>query len=117
MNKNKIKKELKLRRHKRIRAKIFGTAARPRLSVFRSLSHIYVQLIDDVAGKTLASARDTEIKEGKTKTDKSMAVGKLLAERALAQKIESAVFDKGAFKFHGRVKAVADGAREAGLKI
>lgn len=117
MNKNKNKKELQLRRHNRVRAKISGTAERPRISVFRSLAHVYVQLIDDTTGKTLVSARDTEVKAGKTKTDKSKEVGKLLAEKALALKIESAVFDKGASKFHGRVKAIAEGAREAGLKI
>ena len=117
MNKNKVKQEAKVRRHGRIRAKISGIASRPRLTVFKSLSHIYAQLIDDEAGKTLVSAKDIEVKGGKTKTEKAVLVGKLLAEKALAAKITMAVFDKGPCKFHGRIKAIADGAREAGLKI
>jgi len=113
----KIKNEARLRRQKRVRAKVIGTSKCPRLSVYRSLTHIYVQLIDDQSGKTLASANDTEVKGGKTKTDKAMAVGKLIAEKALAKKISKVVFDRGMFKYHGRVKAVAEGARAAGLII
>jgi len=117
MDKNKVKEQRKTRRHKRVRAKISGTAVCPRLSVYRSLEHVYAQLIDDTQGKTLVSAQDTEVKEGKTKTEKAAVVGKLLAQKAKEKKIVRAVFDKGPFKFHGRVKAVAEGAREAGLKI
>jgi large subunit ribosomal protein L18 len=118
MKKHQLKNQVKARRHQRVRMKVSGTAARPRLSVYRSLEHIYAQLIDDSSGKTLVSAKDSEIKEKlKTKTDKSLAVGKLVAEKALAQNIKEAVFDKGVCKFHGRVKAVAEGAREQGLKI
>ena len=117
MDKNKIKEQRKIRRHRRVRAKISGTAVCPRLAVYRSLEHVYAQLIDDTQGKTLVSAKDADIKEGKTKTDKASGVGKLLAQKAKEKKISRAVFDKGPFKFHGRVKAVAEGAREAGLKI
>lgn len=118
MKKNQIKNQAKARRHQRVRMKISGTAQRPRLSVYRSLEHIYAQLIDDASGKTLVSAKDSELKEKlKTKTDKAQAVGKLIAEKALAKNIKEAVFDKGVCKFHGRVKAVAEGARGQGLKI
>jgi len=118
MKKYQVKNLNKARRRQRVRVKISGTAARPRLSVYRSLEHVYVQLIDDASGKTLVSAKDGELKEKlKTKTERSLAVGKLIAEKALAKSITEAVFDKGASKFHGRVKAVAEGAREAGLKI
>lgn len=117
MNINTIKQQKKERRHRRIRTKISGTLERPRLSVYRSLKHFYAQLIDDTSGKTLVSVRDAEIKEGKTKTEKALALGKLLAQQAGEKNIKQAVFDKGAFKFHGRVKALADGAKEGGLKI
>lgn len=105
------------RRHKRVRAKITGTELKPRLSVYRSLDHIYAQLINDATGVTLASVQDTEIKIGKTKTEKAFEVGKLLAEKAKAKNISTAVFDRGSFRYHGRVKAVAEGARENGLTI
>lgn len=117
MNKVKAKKLRVERRHRRVRAKISGTAARPRLSVYRSLSHIYAQLIDDAKGVTLASVKDTDIKGGKNKTEQALAVGRLIAEKAQAKKISQAVFDRGAFKYTGRVKALADGAREGGLTI
>jgi len=118
MKKYQVKNQAKIRRHQRVRAKVSGTAARPRLSVYRSLEHIYAQLIDDNSGKTLVSAKDSELKEKhKTKTDRALAVGKLIAEKAIAKNIKEAVFDKGVCKFHGRVKAVAEGAREQGLKI
>lgn len=113
----KIKNEARERRQRRVRAKVIGTPACPRLSVYRSLSHIYTQLIDDQNGKTIVSANDSEIKTGKTKTEKATEVGKLLAQKAIDKKIEKAVFDRGMFRYHGRVKAVAEGAREAGLKI
>lgn len=97
--------------------KIKGTALRPRLSVFRSLNHLYVQLIDDEIGKTLVSVSDREVKASGKKSDKALAVGQLLAEKALAKKIASVVFDRSGHKFHGRVKAVAEGARQGGLKF
>ena len=117
MNKIKAKNQTRIRRHARVRAKISGTASRPRISVARSLSHIYVQMIDDADRKTILSVRDTEVKAGKSKIETALAVGKLLAQKAAEKKIAEAVFDKGMYKYHGRVKAVADGAREAGLKI
>jgi len=106
------------RRRNRIRAKISGTQERPRLSVFKSNKGLYLQLIDDSAGKTLVSARMNELKnnaKGVKKTDKGFELGKLLAAKAKEKGIEKIVFDRGGFKFHGRVKAVADGAKEGGL--
>jgi len=147
-----VKQEKRYRRHKRVRAKIFGTAKRPRLCVFRSAKHIYGQLIDDERGKTLVSASDlelkkppphqnlvwgqankeqeTKIKEKKIKktgeTEKPLLkgkvaiayeIGKLIAKKALEKKIEKVVFDRGGYKYHGRVKALAEGAKESGLKF
>ena len=105
--------------HYRIRKKIRGTAERPRLSVYRSNRAIYCQLVDDVAGTTLlaASTMDKGVPTGGTKTEQSKAVGKLLAERAKAAGIETTVFDRGGYLYHGRVKALAEGAREGGLKL
>lgn len=114
-----FKKEQRRRRiHLRIRKAVVGTAQRPRLSVFRSNLSIYCQLIDDKAGHTLlaASSRDTGVDKG-TKVEQARQVGKLLAEKAVAAKIESVVFDRGGYLYHGRVKALADGAREGGLKF
>ncbi|MBZ9577762.1 50S ribosomal protein L18 [Patescibacteria group bacterium] len=112
------KQQKRKRRHKRVRAKIFGTSKVPRLCVFRSAGHIYVQLIDDEKGKTLASASDLEIKK---KKDKKAAlatkVGNLIAKKAIEKKINKVVFDRGGYKYHGRVKALAEGAREGGLKF
>jgi len=130
------------RRHKRVRAKIFGTLKRPRLCAFRSNKHIYAQLIDDEKGKTLVSASDIELakkpgqkrkikaiqettlkgaqKDTKVLTKKAATayeVGKLIAKKSLEKKIEKVVFDRGGYKYHGRIKALADGAREGGLKI
>ena len=109
----------RLKRHRRVRAKISGTAERPRLNVFRSTKHIYAQLIDDVAGVTLAQAstveKDFTAYGGNIEAAK--AVGKTLAERAKAKGIEECVFDRGGYVYHGRVAAVADGAREGGLKF
>ncbi len=102
--------------HRKIRMRIMGTASRPRLCVFRSGSHTYAQLIDDDKKKVLAAVSDMKMKKGK-KVEHAMEVGKLIAKEALAKKIESVVFDRGGFVFHGRVKAVADGAREGGLKF
>jgi len=108
------------RRHRRVRARVIGTAARPRLNVFRSLSHIYAQVIDDTAGHTLAAAGslegDLRGQEG-TKVDQAKAVGRLVAERARAAGITQVVFDRGGWKYHGRIKALADAAREAGLEF
>src|SRR5688500_16033273 len=109
------------RRHVRVRAKVKGTTARPRLNVFRSSAHIYAQVIDDTLGHTLAAACDLEadIKErtgeGATKVARAKAVGQVVAERAKAAGVDAVVFDRGGFLYHGRVRAVADGAREAGL--
>jgi large subunit ribosomal protein L18 len=109
------------RRHLRVRAKVSGTPERPRLNVYRSSAHIYAQLIDDTAASTLVAASDLEadfdsrLSDTKTKSDKAKAVGQLIGERAKALGVTSVVFDRGGYKYHGRVKAVADGAREAGL--
>jgi large subunit ribosomal protein L18 len=114
------KVEARIRRHRRVRKKVRGTAERPRLSVFRSSRHTYAQVIDDVSGRTVAAAStaEAELKQGSTKTvDAAKAVGKLVGERAKAAGIESVVFDRGGFRYHGRVAGVADGAREAGLKV
>jgi large subunit ribosomal protein L18 len=110
------------RRHRRIRLKMSGTAERPRLNVFRSLEHIYAQVIDDVAGHTLVSASTVDKKladqlQGKNKKEQAAVVGKALAERALASGINQVVFDRGGYLYHGRVKALADGAREGGLQF
>jgi len=107
------------RRHRRVRAKVAGTKDCPRLSVFRSNQHIYAQLIDDVNAVTLLSASDLKIKKisKMTKSDIAKEVGKLLAAKAEEHKIERVVFDRGGYKYHGRIKAVADGAREGGLKF
>ncbi len=113
------RKQLKRQRiHKKIRARIFGTKERPRLCVFRSSQHIYAQLIDDDNSKVLAQVSDIKMKPNKgNKVSRSTEIGKLIAKEALAKKIEKVVFDRGGNVFHGRVKAVADGAREGGLKF
>lgn len=112
----------RLHRHVRVRAKIEGTEQRPRLAVFRSLNHVYAQVIDDSLGKTIvtSSTLDSETKgqlDGKSKTEQSKIVGKIVAQRALSKGIEKVVFDRGGFKYHGRLKALAEAAREAGLKF
>jgi large subunit ribosomal protein L18 len=105
-------------RHSRIRKKIDGTTARPRLSVRRSLSHIYAQIIDDSSGKSLVNVSSLKAAgEGKSKTEKSKELGKLVAKKAIEAGIKVVVFDRGGYLFHGRVKAVADAAREAGLEF
>ncbi|MEI8360895.1 MAG: 50S ribosomal protein L18 [bacterium] len=114
MDKTKEKQIKRDRRHAKIRSEISGTAARPRLNVFRSNSGMFLQLIDDVAGKTLASANATEVK-AENKTATALELGKLLAEKAKKVGITTVVFDRGGYKFHGRVKASAEGAREGGL--
>ncbi len=112
------KAEARKRRHRRVRAKISGTAARPRLVVSRSNKGISAQMIDDVAGRTLAAASSRE-KElaGTSRADAPAAVGKLVGERAKAAGLETCVFDRGGYLFHGRVKALADAARESGLEF
>ncbi len=114
------KREARGRRHRRVRKKVRGTAERPRLAVFRSSRHIYAQLIDDGQGRTLAAAStaEGELRGSPTATvDAAKAVGTLIGERAKAAGIETAVFDRGGFRYHGRVASVADGARAAGLKL
>ena len=104
--------------HKRIRKKVVGTSERPRLNVYRSLNHIYVQLIDDLKGETLVSANSAEGKKGTGgNVAAAKSVGKSIAERAKAKGIEKVVFDRGGYIYHGRVKALADSAREAGLQF
>ena len=112
----KTKRGARLRRHTRVRKKVSGSTQRPRLAVFRSNRHIYVQLIDDVRAVTVAQASDTEV-EGKDKTDRAKAVGELIATRAKDAGISAAVFDRGGRLYHGRVAALAEGAREGGLQI
>ena len=125
----------RIRRHKRVRAKIRGTADRPRLSVFRSSRHVWAQLIDDVAARTVVAAsskefhgeprktkgkkqmKDKDQKIGASKTETAEKIGKIIAERALKKKIMRVVFDRGGYKYHGAVKAVAEGARKGGLKL
>ena len=114
----KFKKEFRRRKiHWRIRKKVAGTATKPRLNVYRSNKEIYCQLVDDVNGFTLAGATSLSSKLKGTKTEKVREVGKLIAEKAKALNIETVVFDRGGYLYHGRVKALAEGAREGGLKF
>ncbi len=112
----KSREEKRYRRHLRVRKKVTGTSARPRLVVRRSLKHIYAQLVDDVQQRTLMTVSDHDITEGK-KSDKSAEVGRRIAARAKEAGITSVVFDRAGYQYHGRVKAVADGAREGGLEF
>ena len=111
------KRGQKNRRRGRIRRKVFGTAERPRLSVYRSNVHIYAQLIDDLDGHTLLAADSREIGEAENRTEAARKVGETLAERASNAGIENVVFDRGGNKYHGRVAALAEGARSGGLKL
>ena len=112
------KNKQRQRRHERIRNKVSGTATCPRLSVFRSNKHIHAQIIDDVAGKTLVSASSVELKmENGSNVEAAKKVGTELAKRAIKAKIENVCFDRGGYIYHGRVKALAEAAREAGLKF
>jgi large subunit ribosomal protein L18 len=112
------KREARLRRHRRVRGKVAGTAERPRLTVFRSNRGIFAQLIDDEAARTLAAASWTSLGTSSgSKTEQAEAVGKALAEAAKKAGIERCVFDRGGYLFHGRVKALAEGAREGGLQF
>lgn len=114
----KVKREARVRRHVRVRRKVAGSAERPRLAVYRSNRHIYAQLIDDDAATTMVSASDREVEGGGDgKTDAAKAVGALLAERAKTAGIQRVVFDRGGRLYHGRVAALAEGAREKGLQI
>lgn len=120
--KGSIKTTARKRRQKRVRGRVSGTAERPRLSIFRSLDNIFVQVIDDIAGNTLVSAStiDREVASlvtGKNKTDAARIVGKVAAERALKAGVTKVVFDRGGYRYHGRVAALAEGAREAGLEF
>lgn len=124
-NQQKLKQFHRERRRARIRARVFGTAEQPRLAVFKSALHIYAQVIDDVFRKTLVSASDLKLKSKKVsakdgldaKVAKAYEVGKLVGELCLSKEIKKVVFDRGGFKYHGRIKAVADGARDAGLQF
>ena len=113
------KKQKRISRHKKIRAKFHGTKDRPRLFVFRSNQHIYAQLVNDDNAEILASAsdKDLKLKKGEKKSDLAKQVGKLIAQKAGENKVEKVVFDRGGFLFHGRIKSLADGAREGGLKF
>jgi large subunit ribosomal protein L18 len=117
----KVRRESRIRRHGRVRKKIHGTAARPRLAVFRSNKHLVLQVIDDEAGRTLAAASTNEAGERAVGNGSSVAaasrMGQLVAERAKAAGVEKVVFDRGGFAYHGRVAAAADAAREAGLEF
>ena len=107
----------RMRRHERVREKIRGSADRPRLAVYRSLTHIYAQLIDDDAGKTLVAASSVGADTSGKKSERAKAVGSMLGERAKAKGIETAVFDRGGYRYHGRIKALGDAARSAGLRF
>ena len=112
------RRESRTRRHERVREHIRGSAARPRLAVFRSLSHIYAQLIDDDAGTTLVAASSVDAKDAKgNKSERAKAVGSMLGERANEKGIDAVVFDRGGYRYHGRIKALGDGARSAGLRF
>src|ERR1700712_137572 len=115
-------RELRIRRHLRVRKRVRGSVERPRLSVFRSNIHIYAQVIDDTVGRTLAAASSKDANSadsfaGKNKVERAKVVGQLIAERAKAAGVEKVVFDRGGYKYHGRVQALADAAREAGLSF
>ncbi len=117
-NLQKIKREARLKRHRKVRAKINGTKDIPRLSVFRSNKDLFIQMVDDIDGKTLFSVGGKEIKEkDKTKLETAFLLGKLIAEKASKVNIKKVVFDRSGYKYHGRVKAVADGARKGGLEF
>lgn len=111
------KNQARLKRNRRVRAKISGSAVRPRLAVFKSLTAIYAQVIDDQAGKTLAQANIAEIAKAKNTLEGAKEVGKLLAEKCKKAKVGEVVFDRSGYRFHGKVKALAEGAREGGLKF
>jgi large subunit ribosomal protein L18 len=111
------RKTARARRHRRVRVRVAGTGQRPRLSVFRSLHHVYAQLIDDENGRTVAAASTLQLASGKKDAEAAAAVGRAIAERAKAAGVTTAVFDRGGFLYHGRIKRLADAAREAGLEF
>jgi large subunit ribosomal protein L18 len=111
------RKGARARRHRRVRVRVAGTAQRPRLSVYRSLHHVYAQLIDDDSGRTVAASSTVQLSAGRKDVNAAAAVGRAIAEQAKTAGISSAVFDRGGFLYHGRVKALADAAREAGLEF
>jgi len=119
MNRMTIKRVRRARRKQGIRKELLGVPERPRLSVFRSLNHVYAQVIDDLNGKTIASAstRDKGFKDTGAKMNEATAVGKLVAQRAKEKGVSKVVFDRNGYLYHGRIKALADGAREAGLQF
>jgi large subunit ribosomal protein L18 len=117
MNKEIIKQEKKQRRANRTRANIFGTAQRPRLNVFKSNTSMFAQLIDDENSKTLVGVHSKTLKSKENKTEVATQLGKLIAKQALEKNIKKVIFDRGSFPYHGRVKALADGAREGGLEF
>ncbi len=120
MKKTKTPRAARLRRHRRVRQKLAGTAERPRLAIFRSLNHIYAQIVDDSAGHTLVSATDLELESGRdarTKTDVAALVGEVIARKAKETGITAVVFDRGGWNYHGRVKALAEAARSGGLSF
>jgi large subunit ribosomal protein L18 len=116
-NLQQLKRNKRLLRHGRVRSRVTGEESRPRMAVFRSSSHIYVQLINDKSGTTIAQASSRDVKEKSAKTDLSSAVGKLIASKAKEKGITKVVFDRGGYRYHGRVKALAEGAREGGLEF
>lgn len=117
MNSSRQKRIKRGIRHQRVRSRVGGTNERPRLSVFKANRHIYAQLIDDISGKTLASASSLEANGKAKKTEQAAEVGKLVAGKALAKNIKSVKFDRGGYAYHGRVKALAEGARAGGLEF
>ena len=122
MKRSKTAHAARLRRHLRVRKRVHGTGDKPRLCVYRSLTHIYAQVIDDERGHTIAAASDVDADargevKGKRKSDVAKVVGELIGKRAKEQGVSTVVFDRGGYQFHGRVKALATGAREAGLKF
>ena len=122
MSSEKAREEARKRRQRRVRAHVSGTADRPRLNVYRSLAHIYAQVIDDVTGATLVSAStvDTDLRAevaGKKKAEQAKVVGQAVAKRALARGLTKVTFDRGGYRYHGRIKALADGAREGGVEF
>jgi large subunit ribosomal protein L18 len=119
MNKNKqvLKRQSRILRHGRVTKQIIGLTPKPRLNVFRSLSNIYTQIIDDESGKTLAAASSKDLKSKAKKTDQATEVGKLIAAAAKEKGITKVVFDRGGYRYHGRVKALAEAARSAGLEF
>ena len=122
MKKSQTSRAARVRRHVRVRKSLAGTPERPRLAIFRSLNHIYAQVIDDVRGQTLVTASTLEEQlrgrtDGRTKAEAAKLVGQLLAQRAREQGVSQVVFDRGGYRYHGRVKALAEAAREAGLEF